>query len=174
MAGVSLRAIEMAAAVRAHAQPDTIEAVKNGKMTLNAAYEIAKPKEETGLSEPYRRESEPPKTVWARRSEPEREVHVGTETNLTATTERTVPEREPEPKVVPFAKPSVTAPVKIEDTALDSNEFAFVSQEHSMDVIAFHWSKLTAENRRSLKASWGWQRDEDEPSPDDTFAERRY
>jgi hypothetical protein len=85
-----------------------------------------------------------------------------------------MPEREPEPKVVPFARPDARAPVKIEDTALDDNEFAYVSQERSMDVIAFHWSKLTPDNRRILKANWGWQRDDDKPSPDDTFAWVQY
>jgi hypothetical protein len=49
---------------------------------------------------------------------------------------------------------------------IDNEPYQYVSQEDSMDRIAFHWSKLEAENRRSLKVSWSWQRDEDEPLAD--------
>jgi hypothetical protein len=56
------------------------------------------------------------------------------------------------------------AGLKARNTVIVNEPYQYISQEDSMDRIAFHWSKLEAENRRSLKVSWSWQRDDAEPT----------
>jgi hypothetical protein len=56
-AGVSVDSIKLAAAVRAHAEPKVVEAVRRGEMSLNAAYETVRPEVE---AEPETEEVEPP------------------------------------------------------------------------------------------------------------------
>jgi hypothetical protein len=48
--------------------------------------------------------------------------------------------------------------------AIDNEPYQYVNEEDSLDRIAFHYSKISAASRRSLKLSWSWQRD-DEPPP---------
>jgi ParB-like chromosome segregation protein Spo0J len=54
--------------------------------------------------------------------------------------------------------------LKARDAVIVNEPCQYVSEEDSLDRIAFHYSKISAAARRSLKASWSWQRDEDEPT----------